>query len=177
MINSAQRFLLYAAYGRAILLTHVIEQRVAFQVALWDMLKSGSNDEIFREKYLSLQKSPFGRLINIGISNGTFSEEDREALNQYRKLRNVLVHDISASISFRLFTKIDSDNVIAELNQIAIYFHGMSEELMKSIQFLCQASGVDFEDVDQKMATLIEKLSNMDLLIMPNNDFEKDSSR
>lgn len=176
MINSTQWFLLHAAYGRAILLTHVIEQRVAFQVALWDMLKSGNNDEIFREKYFSLKKLPFGQLLKIGTSNGALSQEDLEELEQYRKLRNVLVHDISASICFRLFTKRDSDNVIDELNQIAIDFYGMSEELMKSILFLCQASGVNFEDVEKKMATLTEKLSNMDVLIMPNNDFEKDSS-
>lgn len=177
MIDSTQSLLLNAAYGRAILLTHVIEQRIALQVALWHMLKSGGGNEAFSERYSSLRKATLGRLLKIGLSCGALSQEDGKALEHYRKLRNLLVHEISESVSLRLLTKMDSVNVIAELNEIADDFEGMSEEILKSVRFLFQVAGGDLDEVEKRMAALLNKLSGLDVLVLPNKGFERDASR
>jgi hypothetical protein len=148
MINANQWTRLYTAYGKAILQTHVVEQRVALQVALWHGLKSSNEDKLFDEeafsaKYSELRKAPFGKILKVGLSNGALSDEDGKEYEEYRKVRNLLVHDISDSISLRLFTKNDPENVIAELNQIAADLEEMNSEIMKWIELLFVLSGGD----------------------------------
>lgn len=174
MIDSNQWLLLQATYGKAMLLTHVIEQRVALRVAMWGSLKTGFDDTVFQQKLSSLRKLPFGKILKAGVSSGALSKEDGEALNSYRKLRNILVHDISDSISFRLLTKSDSANVIAELNEIWRDFNELSNDLMKSLHLLFLAAGGDLKEVEAKLGRLVAELSKLDVLVVPNNGLERD---
>ena len=175
MIDSSQWFLLHAAYGRAILLTHVIEQRVSLQVALWHSIRTQGGDTAFSDRYEALRKRPFGTVLKLGIKEGAFSNDDAEVLELYRELRNLLVHEIADSITFRLVTKNDTDNVINELEDIANNFKGMSEELLGNVKLFYQLAGGKLEDLDRGLNALINHLAGLDVLTISLDNLEVDS--
>ena len=167
MITQEQWKELYAAYGRAILTTHMLEQRVVMIVALWRYLKSDRSDGTFTRNHDKLLKIPFGRLLLIGIKEGALSDEAIDTLNNYRKIRNLLVHDITASITLRLCTKDETKDVITELNDLADSFEGINGELSKDVFNMYIMAGGSEQEVLDKANNLIAEVSKLYKLQKP----------
>lgn len=159
MINSSQWNDLYTAYGRAILTTHMLEQRVVMLVTLWRFLKSDRSDGTFITNHYKLLKTPFGKVLELGIREGAVSKENAEALENYRKLRNHLVHDITSSITLRLCTNNEPLEVIYELNELANLFERVSQELMKDVFNMYEFAGGSMHSVINRAYKLIEEAS------------------
>lgn len=163
MIDPYQWFELYAAYGRAMLATQMLERTVVMIVALWRFL-TGRGEGTFESIHDNLLKVPFGKVLQRGIREGSLSGETAEALGNYRKLRNHLVHDITLSITLRLCTKEEPPEVIRELNELADSFEGAREELTKDVFNLYTLAGGSQQDVVERAFGLIEKTSKLDRL-------------
>lgn len=171
MIKAEELYTIWAGYGRAILAAQGIERRIIMLVAQCQNLIEPSEGKNFEEKFQCLERKPLAQAIKIGKKNGAISPELFEALEHYRQLRNHLVHDISDSITLRLFTQSEAEEVIKEILSIATYFEGFSEVIMQDVFSLYELNGGSKEDVFQKALQLIATVSKLDRLERPSQSY------
>lgn len=161
--------LLFTVYGRTVLSAHLIEKEMTLFIALWHFLKQGKNKGLFNEKYEELSKKSFGRRIIIGIKEGAIPDDWTETLENYRKLRNYLVHEISDFIVNSLLTGKELFSVMSELNSIADNFEGFRKEIRKHVAFLSDLAGLSEKDINKKIMRLISDISKTKKLPKPLN--------
>ncbi|OPY77139.1 MAG: hypothetical protein A4E65_02889 [Syntrophorhabdus sp. PtaU1.Bin153] len=164
MIDLYQWFDLYAAYGRTMLAAQMLEQTVVMIVALWRFLRRDKDERTFESIHNRLLKVPFGKVLQQGIREGSLCGETVEALENYRKLRNHLVHSLTPSITLRLCTKEEPPEVIRELNELADSFEGARIELTKDVFTLYMLTGGSQQDIIDRSSELIEKMAKLDRL-------------
>lgn len=159
--------ILYATYGKTVFRTHLIEKEITLFIALWHFLKQGKKKGSFNEKFKELSKKPFGHLIKLGIKEGAIPSDWTKALENYRKLRNYLIHAVTDYIAFSLLTKEGPIEVILRLNDIADNFEGFHKEIEKHVAFLSDLAGVSEKDINKSVMGLVSDLSKIKKLPMP----------
>lgn len=161
------RNLLYTVYGRTVLSAHLIEKEMSLHIALWHFLKHGRNKGSFYEKYEELSKKPFGRRIIIGIKEGAIPDDWTETLENYRKLRNYLVHDISDFIVNSFLTGKEPSSIMSKLNNISDNFEGFHKEIRKHVAFLSDLAGLSEKDINKSVMRLVSDISKTKKLPKP----------
>ncbi len=152
-----------AAYGRAVLASHILERRLILHVSAWHALRN-KDLNAFKTMQDSLLKKPLGEIIRIGKTSGALPDDAHEALERARILRNHLVHEITDSILLKFFTKQGASDIVTQLLGIADDFEGISHEIAKMAYLCLDIAGVPIEKVHEHSRSLVEGLSQANSL-------------
>lgn len=152
-----------AAYGRAVLASHILERRLILHVSAWHALRNRDLGA-FKTMQDSLLKKPLGDIIRIGKASGAFPDDAHEALERARTLRNHLVHEITDSILLKFFTKQGSSDIVAQLLGMADDFEGISNEIAKMAYLCLDIAGVPINKLQKHSRSLVRRLSQANSL-------------
>jgi hypothetical protein len=166
IIERLQKFVLHAAYGKAMLAAHKLERSLILHIFVETMKSNRSKKISTASHYFDrLNKLTLGSLIREATIKCTFSEEEADEWDNLLYFRNHLTHGISELITDSFFRHGDTEKVAEELDEIESYFHEMQEKLDSSIFEGFGALGMPKHKILEVVNELIKnKKQNLPLL-------------